>query len=158
MNRHLYHPRSASLRARWAFMVLAAFAAATCDAAEPAAVDIGSRRKLFEDDFQDHSIRGAQLRLHHPTPLEVVITYDAPNEGNTSCYVRVFKDGEQFRMYYRGSDFDRDFVNKICAVRTCPSTDSINWTSTQLIDPGDAEPQHLYTNATLTLGGKPLIG
>ena len=277
MNRQLHHQPSALFRARSAFLVLAAFTAVPCNAAEPAAIDIGWRRELFVDDFLIDSLRGAQLRLQHPTPREVVITYNAPNEGNTSYYVRVFKDGEQFRMYYRGSDyvwetgkdahevvcyaestdaihwtrpnlglfefngskrnnivwsgvgrhnfspfrddnpackpsarykalgsgkgglypfgspdglhwrllsdqpvitegkfdsqnlafwdavrgryvdFHRDFINKVRAVRTCTSNDFLDWTASQVIDLGDAEPQHLYTNATIVYDRAPHI-
>ncbi len=54
-------------------------------------------------------------------------------------------------------DFHRDFVDKVRAIRTCTSDDFLNWSPTQLIDLGDAEPQHLYTNATIAYERAPHI-
>ena len=46
-------------------------------------------------------------------------------------------------------DFHRASVNQVRAIRTCTSNDFLHWSATQAIDLGDAEPQHLYTNATI---------
>jgi hypothetical protein len=71
-------------------------------AAEPIAV--GSRRELFADDYLVGRLTGgARLRLHRPTPREVALVCDRPWEGNGCNYVTVFRDGERYRMYYRGS-------------------------------------------------------
>ena len=70
-------------------------------AAEP--IDIGSRRELFVDQALIERLDGrAELRLHHPTPREVAITFEKPWEGNASGYPTVFQDGNVYRMYYRG--------------------------------------------------------
>ena len=46
-------------------------------AAEP--VEIGSRRELFVDDSLVERLGGrAELRLHHPTPRNVVLVTDDP--------------------------------------------------------------------------------
>lgn len=244
-------------------------------ASEPA--EIGSRRELFVDDWLIDSLDGAELKLHHPTPREVVLQFDRPNEGNTSCYVAIVEDGDLLRMYYRGSsydweqresqhqvvcyaesddgivwrkpelglfefngskannivwvgtgvhnfapfkdtnpecapdarfkalaggkgglvpfasadgihwrqlqqepvitwgafdsqnlafydavrgryvDFHRIFSNKTRAIATCTSTDFLYWTEPQEIDQGSAEPQHLYTNATIAYHRAPHI-
>ena len=58
--------------------LLVIFTVAAVDAAAPPVVEIGSRRELFVDEFIIDTLQGAQLRLHHPTPREVAITYDAP--------------------------------------------------------------------------------
>src|SRR6188768_4135190 len=64
--------------------------------------EIGSRRELFVDDALVASIGGdLALRLHRPTPREVVIVHDAPWEGAGSGYHSVFKDGDLYRMYYK---------------------------------------------------------
>lgn len=69
-------------------------------------IAIGSRRELFVDDFLiDQLTAGARLRLRRPTPREKGLTLDAPNEGTSSGYFSVFRDGDIFRMYYRGSCF-----------------------------------------------------
>ena len=70
-------------------------------AAEP--IDIGSRRELFVDESLTERIEGqAKLKLHHPTPREIALTFDKPWEGNASGYPTVFQDGDLYRMYYRG--------------------------------------------------------
>jgi len=67
------------------------------------AVQLGSRRELFVDRALVERLEGgAELRLHHPTPREVALTFDQPWEGNASGYATVFRDGELYRMYYRG--------------------------------------------------------
>ncbi len=113
--------------------LLVTLATTSTETAERSAVDIGSRRELFTDDFIIDSLRGAELRLHHPTPREIVITYDEPHEGNTSYYVRVFRDGDKFRMYYRGSNYDwkrRKSENQV--VCYAESVDAKHWTRPKL--------------------------
>jgi hypothetical protein len=66
-------------------------------------LDIGGRRELFVDRALIERLEGkADLALHHPTAREVAITFDEPWEGNSSGYATVFKDGEIYRLYYRG--------------------------------------------------------
>lgn len=68
-------------------------------------VNIGDRRELFLDNLMvDRLEGGAQRVFHHPVPREVVITFDRPWEGNTCASISVFKDGDRYRMYYRGSN------------------------------------------------------
>lgn len=70
-------------------------------AAEPIA--IGNRRELFVDQALAERLDGkAELRLHHPTPREIAMTFDQPWEGNASGYATVIQDGDLYRMYYRG--------------------------------------------------------
>lgn len=65
--------------------------------------DIGSQRQLFVDDFLISRFQGkAELRLHHPVPQEIVMVNDEPWEGSFSNYNSIFKDGDIYRMYYRG--------------------------------------------------------
>ncbi|MBL7736958.1 MAG: hypothetical protein JNL51_15985 [Chitinophagaceae bacterium] len=66
-------------------------------------VDIGSQRQLFVDDFLKTKFTGgAALRLHHPAIQEISLVHDEPWEGSFSNYNSIFKDGEIYRMYYRG--------------------------------------------------------
>ena len=65
-------------------------------------VDIGSRLELFVDDVVIDRMEGVDRRLHHPTPREVVLVHDQPWEGSGSGYHTVFRDGDLYRMYYRG--------------------------------------------------------
>lgn len=70
------------------------------------AVRIGSRLQLFVDDYLIEQLGGgAELRLHHPIPREIVIEHDAPWEGSGSSFHSVFQDGELYKMYYSAWDF-----------------------------------------------------
>ena len=70
-------------------------------------VPIGSRRELFLDDFMIEQLSGkTHLRLHHPVFREVVIEHDAPWEGTACGYHTVLQDGDTYRMYYRGWNFN----------------------------------------------------
>ena len=71
------------------------------------AIDIGTARQLFLDELIIDTLLGqAERTLHHPEMREVSIEHSEPWEGNTSGYHSVFKDGEIFRMYYRGSQIN----------------------------------------------------
>ena len=70
--------------------------------------EIGGRRELFVDDYLIERLTGASLKMHRPVPREVVLTCDAPWEGNTSAYYTLFADGDRFRMYYRGAHVDEN--------------------------------------------------
>jgi hypothetical protein len=98
---------------RRCFLVQSAAAAAlpffrSAGAAENASASVafGMRRELFVDDFLIDRMEGAALRLHQPVPRDVVITCDAPWEGNTSAYFTLLQDDGVIRMYYRGSHSD----------------------------------------------------
>jgi hypothetical protein len=96
-------------------------------------INIGSQRELFVNDFLIERMDELDLLLHHPVAREVAIVFDAPWEGNTSAYVTVFEDGDRFRMYYRGSNYDRT-TGEYSEERTCyaESTDGIHWTKPEL--------------------------
>ena len=75
------------------------------------ALDLGSRLELFVDDYLIESMGGLELRLHSPRPAGKTIDFDKPWEGTTSLYHTVFKDGDQYRLYYRGSSHE-DYADK----------------------------------------------
>jgi hypothetical protein len=72
--------------------------------------------------------------VQKPTPREVVLTADAPWEGNTSAYYTVLFDGEKYRMYYRGSHEDEATKKAAHSELTCyaESSDGIAWTKPEL--------------------------
>ena len=81
--------------------------AGTCLAGEP--VNIASRRELFVDKHLVETMTGAaRLQLHHPRETEDLFVHNTPWEGNRSMYHTVFRDGDIFRMYYRGSEITVD--------------------------------------------------
>ncbi|MDP2323465.1 MAG: hypothetical protein Q8N51_05490 [Gammaproteobacteria bacterium] len=111
----------------------ASFALAFAMSAVAAPLDIGTRLEPMVDDFLIDGMDGVTLRLHQPVPREVAITFDAPWEGNTSCYVTVFQDDDRYRMYFRGSNFnvaeETYDKEKVCYAE---STDGITWTRPEL--------------------------
>ena len=114
-------------------LILAALTAQAAVAAEP--VNIGSRLELFVDSFLiDRLSGGADFFVHEPRPEEVVLTTDQPWEGNTCAYYTIFKDGDLYRMYYRGSHFDEKTRKSAHPEVTCyaESKDGIHWTRPKL--------------------------
>jgi len=98
-------------------------------------VNLGSRLELFVDDYLIEKLSGSAKRvLQKPQPQEVVLTADKPWEGNTSAYYTVFRDGDRFRMYYRGSHFDETTKKAAHPEVTCyaESSDGIRWTKPEL--------------------------
>ncbi len=105
---------------------------------ESSATNIGSRRELFVEDALIERVTGAaQLRLHHPVPREVALVHDAPWEGSGSGYHTVIKDGDRYRLYYRGLHLDVS-KGKMSTSRHQPyycyaeSKDGIRWTKPNL--------------------------
>jgi hypothetical protein len=108
--------------------------ALVCGLIVPAAaaevVDVGSRVELFVDDGLVERLGGdAEFQWHRPEPKEVVLVTDRPWEGNTCAYYTIFRDGDLFRMYYRGSHFDTEQRRAAHREVTCyaESHDGIHW-------------------------------
>jgi hypothetical protein len=98
-------------------------------------IEMGSRRELFVDDLMIDRLEGrAARRLHHPVPREVVIVHDRPWEGCTSGYHSIFRDGEIYRMYYRGSAGTPEVKEKPHPQFACyaESRDGIHWEKPEL--------------------------
>jgi hypothetical protein len=107
---------------------------------EPQPVDIGSRRELFVDRHLIETLGGgAGLRLHKPVRREIVLVHDAPWEGNVCGYHTIFKDGDLYRMYYRGWHYvlkdnevtggRQDHPPVVCYAE---SKDGVHWTKPEL--------------------------
>ena len=66
-------------------------------------VQIGGRLELLVDDHLLEASSGeARLQLHRPVRREIVYRTNAQWEGNASAFCSVFRDGDLYRMYYRG--------------------------------------------------------
>ncbi len=94
-------------------------------------IDIGSRLELMVDDYLIAQLNGgAKRRLNRPVPQEAVLVTDKPWEGNSSGGFTIFQDGDIYRMYYNGRQFEMSdtFLSEPTGV-TCyaESTDGINW-------------------------------
>lgn len=75
-------------------LLLSLPAPAIVSASEP--VDIGSRRELFVDDLLIGELNGTRLKMHEPQLLRGV------PKRPFGHYATVLKDGDRFRLYYRG--------------------------------------------------------
>ncbi len=64
--------------------------------AEQGVVAIGSRRELFVDDLLVGQFKGATRKMHQPQRLRNLPPHPFGH------YATVLKDGERYRMYYRG--------------------------------------------------------
>jgi len=95
-------------------------------------MDIGSRLELFVDDCLIEAMEGVVLKLHHPIPREVALCLDRPWEGPISYDPVVIKEGDRYRMWYRG------WYSEGGALRTCyaESSDGIVW---ERVTVGDIE-------------------
>src|SRR5690606_23349446 len=95
-------------------------------------LQIGNNRELFVDQYLIEDLTDVQQKLHQPRNEGAVLYFDKPWEGNFSGYVTVIKDGELYRLYYRGRrDAGKDGGD---AELTCyaESRDGINWTKPDL--------------------------
>lgn len=105
--------------------------------AEDAPLAIGSQLELMVDGYLIESLDGeARQVLHHPVLQDIAIDFDAPWEGSGSAYPTVFRDGDSYRMYYRGAQFsivDGRLQSGHPAV-TCyaESRDGIQWNKPKL--------------------------
>ena len=65
-------------------------------------LDIGSRRELFVDGYLIDRLDNVRQDLQEPRREEIALRFDRPWEGKFSAYPTVIKDGDLYRMYYRG--------------------------------------------------------
>ncbi len=93
-------------------------------------ISLGDRRELFVDTLLVARLSGATLRLHHPEWIGEALRFDKPWEGGFSGYTTVIKDGDTFRMYYRGLPV----LGNASAAVTCyaESHDGITWVKPSL--------------------------
>ena len=96
---------------------------------------IGNQRELFVDNHLVESLDGAQRILHRPVPGEIAIVHDAPWEGAGSAYHSIIRDGDLYRMYYRGLALGvtNGTLRQGRQVYCCAeSYDGINWVKPEL--------------------------
>lgn len=91
-------------------------------------LDMGSRRELFVDHHLIDKLDGARLELQTPRPGGVALAYDRPWEGVFAFFTTVIKDGDKFRMYYRGEPAE-GYRPSACYAE---SADGIRWSKPDL--------------------------
>lgn len=65
-------------------------------------INIGNRREIFIDYYLIEKLNNVSLKMNIPHPRECILKFDKPWEGKYSGYVTLIKNGELFRLYYRG--------------------------------------------------------
>ncbi len=96
-------------------------------ASADAIVDLGSRREMFVDRHLIASMRGVELRLHEPRDEGSILKFNEPWEGIHCGYSTVIRDGDRFRVYYRG--MPADVKDGTAGEVTCvaESQDGLRW-------------------------------
>ncbi len=95
-------------------------------------INLGTDRELFVDHYLIGALNGVRLKLNEPRREGVALAFDRPWEGAFSAYITVIKDGDRYRMYYRGlPEVGKGYVHKQV---TCyaESPDGITWTKPNL--------------------------
>ncbi len=95
-------------------------------------IQLGSRRELFVDPFLIEKMEGVRLKMHEPHRDGVALKFDAPWEGGWSCYATVFKDGDTYRMYYRGLPIAGKDGTENEMVCYAESKDGVTWSKPNL--------------------------
>ncbi len=133
-------------------------------ASDSEAINISSRRELFVDQYLIERLDGVRLELHRPMRREVVFRTDAPWEGNSGCYQSVFRDGDIFRVYYRGGHVNPSKAYEkekrsweiLCMAE---SRDGIHWTRPELnvVEFQGSKKNNLDLDANMVreIGGRP---
>lgn len=117
--------RAYMIRVCW--LLALAVTASVWAAAQPEAVNIGSRLEPFVDRHLIDSMDGARLQLHEPIPGEKVLAFDQPWEGRFCGYVTVLQDGHRYLMYYRGLPVARRDGSDSEVTCVALSVDGVHW-------------------------------
>jgi len=95
-------------------------------------ISIDNQRELFVDYYLIDRLTDAELRLHKPRREGAAIKFDKPWEGIFSAYFTVIKDGELYRMYYRGMPRIQQEGEDLAVTCYAESRDGIHWTKPNL--------------------------
>ena len=90
-------------------------------------MNIGSRLELFVDDYLIESLVKTELRLQIPADKGPVVYFDKPWEGPFSAYTTIIKDGDKYRMYYRGLPTTKGEASNEEVTCYAESADGIHW-------------------------------
>ena len=99
---------------------------------EPIAIQLDSRLELFVDHYLIDTLVDTRLVLQKPRDEGPVLKFDNPWEGHFCGYSTVIKDGDIYRLYYRGMppyDEDGTYHETTCYAE---SKDGIHWVKPNL--------------------------
>ena len=117
---------------RGVLLVAAALAVAR-GAAAGEVIELGHRLEPVVDRHWIERLDGAELVLSTPQPREIALRFDQPWE-HAAAYATVLKDGDVYRLYYRGygltptGEFD-PATEVTCYAESC---DGVNWEKPRL--------------------------
>ncbi|MCO8121336.1 hypothetical protein NHH03_06275 [Stieleria sp. TO1_6] len=95
-------------------------------------IDIGSRRELFVDHLLIDKLDNVRLVLNRPRDEGIVMPFDKPWEGPFCGYCTVIKEGDLYRLYYRGSPVGGADGNSGESYCYAESSDGVSWTKPEL--------------------------
>ena len=98
------------------------------EAGDAGAVNIGSNRELFVDQYLIGSLDGTAQKLWPPRDEGPVLLLDRPWEGEYSAYLTIVHAGEKYQLYYRGEPRSQNRSDEVGRVCYAESDDGIHWT------------------------------
>ena len=63
-------------------------------------------REVFWDMFPADENHGITIKNHTPVRKNIVLSLDAPWEGEHGGYISLIKDGDMYKLYYRGGGYN----------------------------------------------------
>lgn len=92
-------------------------------------IQLDDKREIFVDNYLIEKLDGTRLIMHNPVDKGSVMYFDKPWEGKASSYTTIMKDGDLYRMYYRGLKGKENKNDTLLVSSTCyaESKDGIHW-------------------------------
>ncbi len=121
---------------------------------------LARRRELFVDRFLIDQLKGVELKMHEPVREGMAVTFENPWEGGFSGYPTVIKDGNIYRMYYRGLPVATPDGSSEAVVAYAESKDGMAWTKPDLglfTVMGTRHNNVIWTNAPYTHNFSPFL-
>ncbi len=87
--------------------------------------NINSRLELFVDGWLIEEMNGVSLQMHSPVPQEIALEFNQPWEGSISYDPVVMKEGDRYRLWYRGCGSESTWENQCTAY--AESADGVHW-------------------------------
>ena len=151
MSDHLQPARRSTLLHLFAMLIVSLASMGELTAQETAQpLELKNHRQLFVDSWLIDELARVRLMPHSPVDEGPVVPFDKPWEGQFCGYCTVIKDGELFRLYYRGrpeKGADGDIGEVTCYAE---SHDGLTWTKpnvNQFVAKGQAENNIILADA-----------
>lgn len=90
-------------------------------------LQLADNRELFIDSYLIEKLDGVKQVLHHPHNEGVVMKFEQPWEGNFCGYSTIIRDGDIFRLYYRGGRESGADGNNNEVTCYAESEDGLHW-------------------------------